>query len=161
MSRHTKILWIVVPIIVCIGTLGMFRLVLSPRNFSDLAFESRMLSQAEEYGVIDMGKITDFDWDTMYYSWNGYLGEDAVAEYAEDPQHLLRQTAHEIYNHLLFLKDGILVRQVIIDGTIKLPIEPYLNDRDEDGAIKDAKFLREDAVFLAECQRGRVTLRHE
>lgn len=59
------------------------------------------------------------------------------------------------------MKDGILIRQVIIDGTIKLPIEPYLNDRDEDGAIKDAKFLREDAVFLAEYEQGNVKLRHE
>lgn len=54
-----------------------------------------------------------------------------------------------------------MIRQVIIDGTIKLPIEPYLNDRDEDGAIKDAKFLREDAVFLAEYEQGNVKLRHE
>lgn len=157
MTKRKKIIVISVAaaLLVLAGT-GIFAVLISPQTFSDLEFEGKVKRAAEKTGIVDMDQLTDFEWDTMYYSWDGYFSESSIKGYAEDTNHVIRDTNYELYNQLLFVKDGMLVRQIIVSPM--LDIGPYRQKTGEGKTIGLAEFAREEAIFKAERKEKNIIL---
>lgn len=151
---------IIIVVIAIVSIIGVIQFIFAPRNFSDISFEQKMIHAAEKDAKIDMKQLTDFEWDTMYYSWDGYLSENDILALGKGEKSKLRSTSSELWNHLLFVQNGELVRQVILsENKIELGMEPYQDNRDEHGTIKAAVFLKDEAVFNVEKENDTYIMR--
>jgi len=160
MTKRKKIIVIsVAAILLVLAGIGIFAVLISPQTFSDLEFEGKVKRAAEKTGIVDLDQLTDFEWDTMYYSWDGYFSENSIKGYAEDTNHVVRDTNYELYNQLLFVQDGVLVRQIIVSPM--LDIEPYRQKTGEGKTIGLAEFARKEAIFKAERRGKSIILSEE
>ncbi len=147
-KKKTWIIALIAVVMVAFGVIIMIGILISPQEFADLAFEQKVKEAVEKNEVIDMREMTDFEWDTMYYSSDGYFSEYSIEGYIEDKSKILRDTNYELYNHILFVKDGILVKQIITNELFDKELSSSLSDV---YLVKDmVKVSRDKAIFRVE-----------
>ena len=125
-------------IILILLVLVLGRILILPRNISDIIFEKRIESAISSENTLILSDVTNFKWDSVYYFNGPYLDNEGVSDAVGFEVKHIRDAETEIYHHLIFVEDHRVVKQFIF----MYPLEINLDEKYGIDYFKSHRYIK-------------------